>query len=106
MNNYNPLLSDHVQRMHRERNGEAHPPHFLALARVGRPTSPADVPQRTRSANSGINLDSLSARLGQVVKAGINLDSLSARSGQVVKAYWWMPAGFAVLLLLRSIMGG
>jgi hypothetical protein len=34
------------------------------------------------------------------------LGSLSTRTSQAVRAYWWVPAGFAVMVLLRSIMGG
>jgi hypothetical protein len=107
VNTINPLLTDHAQRLHRERNGEAHPPHFLELARVDRPTSPGYMPQRTRSATSGIsiNLGSLRARWA-TSGMSINLGNLSARSVQVSKAFWWVPAGFAVLVLLRSIMGG
>jgi hypothetical protein len=41
-------------------------------------------------------------------KALVTLDNrrVSPRFAQVVKTYWWVPAGFAVMVLLRSIMGG
>jgi hypothetical protein len=103
VNVINPLLTDHAQRMHRELNGEQHPPHYLMLARVDQPTSPAYIPQPTRSADSSSALAGLKARLAN---SRIDLGGFSERSGQVVKAYWWVPAGFAVLVLLRSILGG
>jgi hypothetical protein len=88
VNTINPLLTDHAQMKHRELNGETHPPHYLGIARIGGSTSPTDVPQRTRSASISINLGSLSAGLAQVFKA-----------------FWYVPAGFAVLVLLRLIIG-
>ena len=38
----------------------------------------------------------------------VRLDNLrvSPRRVQVVKTFWWIPAGFAIFVLLRSIMGG
>ncbi len=51
----------------------------------------------------------LFARIGSIPGAAasaLDVPSLSRRSAQVVKAYWWVPAGFAVLVLLRSILGG
>ena len=87
MNTINPLLTDHAQMKHRELNGETHPPHYLEIARIERSTSPTDVPPRTRSISMSINLDSLSAGLAQVFKV-----------------YWYVPAGFAVLVLARSIV--
>jgi hypothetical protein len=65
------------------------PPPYLEIARIEASTSPSDVPQRTRSVN-------ISTKLG----------SLSAGLAQVFKTYWWVPAGFAVLVLVRSILGG
>ena len=56
MNPINPLLTDYAQMKHRELNGETHPPHYLEIARIEASMSPADVPQRTRSAGIGINL--------------------------------------------------
>ena len=35
----------------------------------------------------------------------LDIRRVSPRSAQVVKNFWWVPAGFAVLVLLRSIMG-
>ena len=32
--------------------------------------------------------------------------SLIVRSARVAKAYWWVPAGMAFLVLLRSVVGG
>jgi hypothetical protein len=89
VNTFNPLLTDEAQRKHRELNWETHPPHYLALARIERSTSPTDVPQRARLASMSIDLRSLSARLAELFKV-----------------YWYVPAGFATLLLVRSIMGG
>jgi hypothetical protein len=89
VNTINPLLTDHAQRKHRELNGETHPPHYLAIARIERSTSPADVPQRARLASIRIDLSSLSAGLAEVFKV-----------------YWYVPAGFAVWVLVRAIMGG
>jgi hypothetical protein len=85
----NPLLTDHAQMQHRELNGEAHPPHYLEIARIEASSSPVDAPQRTRSVNISMNLGSLSAGLAQVFKT-----------------YWWVPAGFTVLILLRTILRG
>lgn len=65
------------------------PPHYLEIARIEASTSPAEAPQGPRSANININLGGLSAGLAQVLKT-----------------YWWVPAGFAVLVLARSIIGG
>jgi hypothetical protein len=51
----------------------------------------------------------LFARVGSIldVAAGaLDARSLSTRTAKAVRAYWWVPAGFAVLILLRSIMGG
>jgi hypothetical protein len=50
----------------------------------------------------------LFARIGSIPGAAasaLDVPSLSTRSAQVVKAYWWVPAGFAVLVLLRAITG-
>ena len=60
----------------------SNPPLYLEIARI-------EAPQRTRSADISRNLGSLGAGLAQVFKA-----------------YWWVPAGFAVLVLVRSILGG
>jgi hypothetical protein len=65
------------------------PPHYLEIARIEASTSSSYVPQRTRSANISIKMGGLSAGLAKVVKT-----------------YWWVPAGFAVLVLVRSIIGG
>ncbi len=51
----------------------------------------------------------LFARIGSIPGAAasaLDVPSLSRRSARVVKAYWWLPAGFAVLVLLRAIIGG
>jgi hypothetical protein len=32
--------------------------------------------------------------------------SLIIRSAQAAKTYWWVPAGMAFLVLLRSVIGG
>jgi hypothetical protein len=88
VNTYNPLLTDEAQRKHRELNGETHPPHYLAIAGFDRVTSPTGVPQPKRSASIRLNLDSLSAGLVRLFRA-----------------YWYVPAGFAVLVLARLIMG-
>jgi hypothetical protein len=53
--------------------------------------------------------DGLKARiLSSFDTALVTLDNLrvSPRFAQVVKTFWWVPAGFAVLVLLRAIMGG
>jgi hypothetical protein len=89
VNIINPLLADEVQRKHRERNGEAHPPHALNLSRASHPKALDDLSQSPGSATSAPNLG-----------------RLSTRAAQVVRAYWWVPAGFAALVLLGSIMGG
>jgi hypothetical protein len=91
MHTINPLLTDHTQRKHRELNGETHPPHYVEIARIeaSAPPAPANVPQRRLTADRAINLDSLIAGFAQFFKT-----------------YWWVPAGFAVLVLVRSIMGG
>jgi hypothetical protein len=51
----------------------------------------------------------LFARIGSILGAAagaLGVPSLSTRSAQVVNAYWWLPAGLAVLVLLRAIIGG
>ena len=88
MNINNPQLVDYVKIMHRERHEEAHPSRSLKFVRASRPKSLDDLAQGSSSATGNLNLG-----------------SSSARSGQVVKAYWWVPAGFAVLVLLRAIIG-
>jgi hypothetical protein len=103
MNVINPLLVDETQMVHRERNGETHPPHYANLFHNDGKLSPADLMQPARSASSGENLGSLSTRSRNW---GIDLEGLSGRFGQLVKVYWWVPAGFAVLVLVRSILGG
>ena len=102
MNTINPLLNDHAQMLHRGRNGETRQPHYVSLTRVDGQLSPADLMQPARSASVGADLGSMGNRS---VSWGIDLEALSARLGQVVKAYWWVPAGFAVLVLVRSILG-
>ena len=89
MNTINPLLTDHAQMQHRELSGEAHPPHYLEIARIEGLASSVHVPQSTRSVNISINLGSLSPGLAQAFKV-----------------YWYVPAGFAVLVLARFIIGG
>jgi len=46
--------------------------------------------------------------LSKFDKALVTLDNrrVSPRSAQAVKTFWWVPAGVAVLILLRSIIGG
>ena len=89
MNQYNPLLTDEAQIKHRELNGETHRPHYLEIARIQASAPRAHVPQRTPSANLSMNLGSLSAGLAQVFKV-----------------FWFVPAGFTVLVLARVVLGG
>lgn len=103
MNMINPLLVDEAQMEHRERNGETHPPHYVNLVRDDGQLSPADLMQPARSAVISADRGSLSTRS---LDWGIDLEGLSARLGQLVKVYWWVPAGFAVLVMVRSILGG
>ena len=103
MNAMNPLLNDNVQRIHRELNGEAHPPHYAVLADTDGPASPNGGRQRTSAAKISINLDSWRTRWADI---GTDLGDLSVRLGESARAYWWVPAGFAVLVLVRSIVGG
>jgi len=85
----NPQLPEYMLMMHRERFEGLNARRSLNLARASRPKLVDDRSDNTSS-----------------VTSGVNLGSFSARSGQAVKAYWWVPAGFAVLVLLRSIVGG
>lgn len=51
----------------------------------------------------------LFARIRSILVAGdaaLDIPSLSTRSAEAIKAFWWVPAGAAVLILLRSIIGG
>ena len=51
----------------------------------------------------------LFARLPSIPNVGLNipnLGSLGTRPARVVKTFWWVPAGAAVLILVRSIIGG
>ena len=38
--------------------------------------------------------------------ATLNNGRVSPRAAQAVQTYWWVPAGIAVLILFRSIIGG
>ena len=62
-----------------------------------------------RRMRSRRNKHSLFARIGSIsgaVTGNLDVANPGTRSAQVAKAYWWVPAGFAVLVLLRSIIGG
>jgi hypothetical protein len=85
----NPQLADFIKVMHRERHERVYPPHSTNYVQADQLKLIDGKWQTIRSA----------ARKS-------NMGSLTARSGQVIKTYWWVPAGFAVLVLLRSIMGG
>ena len=61
-----------------------------------------------RKMRSTRNKQSLIARISSApgaVASAINVPSLSVPA-QAVRQYWWVPAGFATLVLLRVILGG
>ena len=94
MHTLNPLLFDEMQMKHRELNGEHHAPHYAEIARIQAAALPSAAPQFRRS----IDISSIDISL--------DLGSLSDRFSQLLKTYWYVPAGFAVLVLARSILGG
>jgi len=49
------------------------------------------------------------ARIPSIPSVGFSISamgSLSTRSARAVKTYWWVPAGIAVIFMLRVIIGG
>ena len=65
--------------------------------------------QHRRRMRAGGNGYRFLARIRSIAGATdftLSIPSLSTRSAEAVKAFWWVPAGAAVLILLRSIVGG
>jgi hypothetical protein len=85
----NPDLPKFISMMHHERFEKAYSPNPLKLSRINRSKT----------------LDNLSQMPGSATDA-LSLGRLSALTSRTVRAYWWVPAGFAVLVLVRSILGG
>ena len=56
---------------------------------------------RTRRTGRG-----LFARIPSIPSVGVSIPDLGTRPARAVKTYWWVPAGIAVLILVRSIIGG
>ena len=77
---HGPRATDYARTIQRER--------LVRFARASRPKALGELSQSPGSATSAFNLG-----------------SLSTRTSQAVRAYWWVPAGFAVLVLLRAIIG-
>jgi hypothetical protein len=102
MNMINPLLTEHVRRIHHERDEKA-----ASQRHDPRESNYAKKIHRERSLRfaRAKALGDLSQSPGSATSA-LNVGSLSTRTSQAVRAYWWVPAGFAVMVLLRSIMGG
>jgi hypothetical protein len=44
--------------------------------------------------------------LSDATATALESHSLSRRSARAIKTYWWVPAGIAALILVRSIFGG
>ena len=85
-----PVDTDYANiiQMHRELFEKADAGRLVKLTRARRQQALGDLSQSPGSATSAFNLG-----------------SLSTRTSQAVRAYWWVPAGFAVLVLLRAIIG-
>lgn len=100
-NMINPLLTEHVRIILRERYEKA-----ATQRHDPRESDYAKIIHRERSLRlaRAKALGDLSQSPGSATSA-LNVGSLSTRSAQVVKAYWWVPAGFAVLVFLRAVIG-
>jgi hypothetical protein len=62
--------------------------------------------RRMMRKNSGWGLN---ARVGAILDSAsdaVDVGRLTTRSARAVKNLWWVPAGIAVLLALRAIVGG
>ena len=44
--------------------------------------------------------------LSDATVTALDIRNLSTSSARAIKTYWWVPAGIAVLILVRSIIGG
>ena len=86
---YDPLVTDDARNVDRERYRKANNERLVKLALVSRAKVLGDVSQNPGSPNSVLNFG-----------------NLSRRTTQTAQAYWWVPAGFAVMILLRTILGG
>jgi hypothetical protein len=73
----------------RERFEMAESRRLARLAKAGRPSGRRHLSQIRGTAASGLDPR-----------------SWSARPLKIAQTYWWVPAGFAVLVLLRTIVGG
>jgi hypothetical protein len=62
--------------------------------------------RRLMRKNRGRGLSTRVAAIFDSASSAFDAGGLSARSAKTVKNLWWVPAGIAVLLALRAIVGG
>ena len=62
--------------------------------------------RRMRARGNGRRLFARIRSIPGAAVSALDIPSLSTRPAEAVKAFWWVPAGFAVFILLQSIIGG